>query len=232
MMTQGGAEDQRRRLPAPVRRRDLGQRGVRLDELLQLRRSRCRPATSNGELWIYDPVFCATNTNGQYGTGDRYLGGVELTGGLRLLRPVRHQEHALRPERRHARGRLRLGLRAVPRPHRSSNLGGPSAGGCGRRLHDDRQLQRRRQGRLLPRQVVPTGIRPSRREDVPPPHHLRGSVGRERACATRTPTTRSPSGRRRPAARPRIYGIGAMEVYTPPRCGRPGRRSTWPRSMR
>ncbi len=31
--------------------------------------------SSNGELWIYDPVFCATNGNGQYGTGDRYLGG-------------------------------------------------------------------------------------------------------------------------------------------------------------
>jgi Flp pilus assembly protein TadG len=30
---------------------------------------------SNGELWIFDPVFCATNGNGGYGTGDRYFGG-------------------------------------------------------------------------------------------------------------------------------------------------------------
>ncbi len=31
--------------------------------------------STNGEVWIYDPVFCATNGNGRYGTGDRYLGG-------------------------------------------------------------------------------------------------------------------------------------------------------------
>jgi hypothetical protein len=33
------------------------------------------PGTSNGELWIFDPVFCATSSNGEYGTGDRYFGG-------------------------------------------------------------------------------------------------------------------------------------------------------------
>jgi hypothetical protein len=31
--------------------------------------------TSNGEVWVYDPVFCATDTEGKYGTGDRYFGG-------------------------------------------------------------------------------------------------------------------------------------------------------------
>jgi hypothetical protein len=29
--------------------------------------------SSNGEVWIYDPVFCATSGNGQYGTGDRWF---------------------------------------------------------------------------------------------------------------------------------------------------------------
>jgi hypothetical protein len=28
-----------------------------------------------GEVWIYDPAFCATDTGGQYGTGDRWFGG-------------------------------------------------------------------------------------------------------------------------------------------------------------
>jgi Flp pilus assembly protein TadG len=30
--------------------------------------------SSNGELWVYDPVFCATSGNGSYGTGDRWFG--------------------------------------------------------------------------------------------------------------------------------------------------------------
>jgi Flp pilus assembly protein TadG len=31
--------------------------------------------SSNGELWIYDPIFCASDTGGQYGTGDRFFSG-------------------------------------------------------------------------------------------------------------------------------------------------------------
>lgn len=30
---------------------------------------------ANGQVWIFDPVFCATSGNGQYGTGDRWFGG-------------------------------------------------------------------------------------------------------------------------------------------------------------
>jgi Flp pilus assembly protein TadG len=33
------------------------------------------PATVGGSIHVFDPVFCATNGNGQYGTGDRYFGG-------------------------------------------------------------------------------------------------------------------------------------------------------------
>jgi hypothetical protein len=29
--------------------------------------------STDGEIWIYDPVFCATSSSGQYGTGDRFL---------------------------------------------------------------------------------------------------------------------------------------------------------------
>ncbi len=32
------------------------------------------PATASGSVYIYDPVFCATSSSGQYGTGDRFFG--------------------------------------------------------------------------------------------------------------------------------------------------------------
>jgi Flp pilus assembly protein TadG len=32
------------------------------------------PSGSTGEVWIFDPVFCATSGQGSYGTGDRWLG--------------------------------------------------------------------------------------------------------------------------------------------------------------
>ena len=32
-----------------------------------------RPGSSNGRLWIYDAPFCASGSNGQYGTGDRWF---------------------------------------------------------------------------------------------------------------------------------------------------------------
>ncbi len=30
---------------------------------------------TQGEVWVYDPAFCATDTGGQFGTGDRWFGG-------------------------------------------------------------------------------------------------------------------------------------------------------------
>jgi hypothetical protein len=34
---------------------------------------------TGGEVWIYDPVFCATASSGRYGTGDRYFSGSAAT---------------------------------------------------------------------------------------------------------------------------------------------------------
>ncbi len=34
------------------------------------------PATVGGSIYIFDPVFCATDGGGQYGTGDRYFGSA------------------------------------------------------------------------------------------------------------------------------------------------------------
>jgi hypothetical protein len=33
------------------------------------------PGSANGTIWIFDPVFCATENSGKYGTGDRYFSG-------------------------------------------------------------------------------------------------------------------------------------------------------------
>jgi Flp pilus assembly protein TadG len=35
--------------------------------------------SSNGQVFIYDPVFCATNSSGEYGTGDRWFGSATPT---------------------------------------------------------------------------------------------------------------------------------------------------------
>ncbi|MEA2026154.1 MAG: hypothetical protein U9O18_05640 [Chloroflexota bacterium] len=40
---------------------------------------------NNGELWIYDPVFCGTNVNGRYGTGDRWFGSTNQTSAFYTL---------------------------------------------------------------------------------------------------------------------------------------------------
>jgi hypothetical protein len=37
------------------------------------------PAASNGEVWIFDPGFCATDGSGKYGTGDRWFSGNAAT---------------------------------------------------------------------------------------------------------------------------------------------------------
>ncbi|HVN12352.1 MAG TPA: hypothetical protein VMT69_09670, partial [Kineosporiaceae bacterium] len=34
------------------------------------------PGSAGGSVWIYDPVFCATDSGGQYGTGDRWFSGT------------------------------------------------------------------------------------------------------------------------------------------------------------
>ncbi len=37
-------------------------------------RSRSQPGTTNGSVYIFDPVFCATNNDGSQGMGDRWFG--------------------------------------------------------------------------------------------------------------------------------------------------------------
>ena len=43
------------------------------------------PGATNGEVWIFDPVFCATQSNGRYGTGDRWFSGTAATSAFYYL---------------------------------------------------------------------------------------------------------------------------------------------------
>jgi hypothetical protein len=43
------------------------------------------PGATNGEVWIFDPVFCATQSNGRYGTGDRWFSGTAPTSAFYYL---------------------------------------------------------------------------------------------------------------------------------------------------
>lgn len=43
------------------------------------------PGATNGEVWIFDPVFCATASSGRYGTGDRWFSGTAPTSAFYYL---------------------------------------------------------------------------------------------------------------------------------------------------
>jgi hypothetical protein len=43
------------------------------------------PGATNGEVWIFDPVFCATSGDGRYGTGDRWFSGNAATSAFYYL---------------------------------------------------------------------------------------------------------------------------------------------------
>jgi hypothetical protein len=43
------------------------------------------PPGTTGEVWVFDPVFCATASSGRYGTGDRWFGGSAATSAFYTL---------------------------------------------------------------------------------------------------------------------------------------------------
>ena len=77
------------------------QPGLLRHELLRLRGRDARPASNAGEVWIFDPGMCAVASD--MGTGDRYFGNTNtqrVERGQRVLHAVRHEEHAVRHQRR------------------------------------------------------------------------------------------------------------------------------------
>ncbi|HEY4634785.1 MAG TPA: hypothetical protein VIH00_12790, partial [Candidatus Limnocylindrales bacterium] len=53
------------------------------------------PSVANGSVYIYDPVFCATASNGQYGTGDRWFGSATPTSSFFELWDTRNTPYDL-----------------------------------------------------------------------------------------------------------------------------------------
>jgi hypothetical protein len=53
------------------------------------------PSTANGSVYVYDPVFCATASNGQYGTGDRWFGSATPTSSFFELWDTRNTPYDL-----------------------------------------------------------------------------------------------------------------------------------------
>ncbi len=86
--------------------------------------------TSNGQLWIYDPVFCATDTSGQYGTGDRYFSGSAATSAYYTLYDTMNTPYDLQDDVENGviaqSGSLFANIRAS-----DESLGGPNLGGAG-----------------------------------------------------------------------------------------------------
>ncbi len=169
-----------------------------------------------GQIWIYDPVFCATDTSGQYGTGDRYFGGSNATSAYYTLYDTMNTPYDLDDDVKNgviaSSGNLFANIRASDESLGGPNLGSAGAStdcsqgatnnkGDGRYWHDrwyplSVTLQGGHTYRLHTTSTSPTS--PSAMDDA----------NGHNSFALWTTASGGSSG-------PRIYGIGAMEAYTP-----------------
>ncbi|MGD8486092.1 MAG: pilus assembly protein TadG-related protein [Chloroflexota bacterium] len=172
----------------------------------------------NGELWIFDPVFCATNGNGAYGTGDRWFGSArEATSAFYTLYDTNETPYLFADDRVVARsGSLFRGIRAS-----DPTLGGPTGPGiadCSAGATDDESDGRYWHNRWW--QLTSSA-------------KLEG--GKTYRLHTRSTDPGDPSAmddanghnsfslwaRASGSGSPRIYGLGAMQAYTPLDRGQP-----------
>ena len=166
------------------------------------------PGSTGGSVYVYDPVFCDVSVD--KGTGDRWFSGTN--GGQLVLRALQHAEHALRHHRRHPGRHVgrRCSSRSRRRTRRWVAAAAPSAStaptapyGDGRDYHD-------RWYRLY------TGLTGgAERDGLPAPHDARPTRRTWPSSATRTARAASRSTPAPAAARRRIYGLGAMQMFTP-----------------
>ena len=135
---------------------------------------------ANGQVRLFDPVFCATGRNlsgGWFGTGDHWT--TDGTGGGTTIGPVavavqalRHREHALHHDRRHP-GRLDPHLRSRQRHARVTS-----------RATSVVPAARPRTAAVAMRRTVP----PSGPQPVGAPQRLERSRRRGPIGSTSTPT--------------------------------------------
>jgi hypothetical protein len=167
------------------------------------------PGTSNGEVWIFDPVFCATNGSGQYGAGDRWFSGTAATSAFYFLYDTNNTLYDTSDDTLVASsGSLFRRVQAS-----DTNLGGPSgvascAPGATNNPADPRYWHDRwwklagglsggAAGRIYRIRTSST--------DANSPNDQDGANGHNSFAIW----TRATGGS------PRVYGLGAMEAFTP-----------------
>ncbi len=123
--------------------------------------------SSNGQVFIYDPVFCATSSNGQYGTGDRWFGSATPTSSFFQLWDTKNTPFDLTDDTRvDPTGDDNLFRRIQAS---DTTLNGPATGGstvsCAQGATSDTA-----DGRVLAQPLVAAREWPRRRHDLSSPH--------------------------------------------------------------
>lgn len=167
------------------------------------------PGATNGEVWIFDPVFCATNGSGRYGTGDRWFSGTAATSAFYYLYDTQNTPYNLEDDSLVASsGNLFRRIQAS-----DTTLGGPSglpscARGAVTNPADGRYWHNRWWKLADGLSGGPTGrtyrVRTSS-TDPSDPTDQRSSNGHNSFAIWARAT----------GGTPRVYGIGAMEAFSP-----------------
>lgn len=173
------------------------------------------PATaSNGELWIFDPVFCATNGNGGYGTGDRYFGGsTAATSAFYTLYDTRNTPYDLADDTVVGDS---AGLFRAATGYSDTTLRGPTgltdcATGATSNTNDGRYWHNR-WWRIATGLAGNTTYRLWTRSTDPSSATAMDNANGHNSFAL----WGSASG-----GTPRVYGIGSMQMFTPLNAGQP-----------
>ncbi|GIW20744.1 MAG: hypothetical protein KatS3mg065_1040 [Chloroflexota bacterium] len=167
------------------------------------------PGATNGEVWIFDPVFCATAGSGRYGTGDRWFSGTAATSAFYYLYDTQNTPYNLDDDTLVASsGNLFRRIQAS-----DTTLGGPSglpscAQGDVTNPADGRYWHNRWWQLASGLSGGPTGrtyrVRTSSTDPNSPTDQL-GSNGHNSFAIW----ARASGGS------PRVYGIGAMQAFSP-----------------
>ena len=166
----------------------------------------------NGELWIYDPVFCATNVSGNYGTGDRWFTSArEATSAYYTLYDTNETPYLFADDQVVAQsGSLFRNIRASDPTLRGPT--GPGIADCSAGATDDPNDGRywhNRWWQITDRAKL-TGGKTYRL-------HTRSTDPGNGAAMDNANGHNSFSlwAKANSSASPRIYGLGAMQAFTP-----------------
>jgi Flp pilus assembly protein TadG len=163
---------------------------------------------SNGELWIYDPVFCAVTS--RTGTGDRWFGGSNATSAYYTLYDTRGTPYVFEDDQeRVSSGSLFANIRAS-----DQTLGGPNLGAAGATTdcregatsdQSDGRYWHNRWWRIASGLPAGTYRLHTRSTDPANPSAMDNANGHNSFALWSTAT----------GGTPRIYGLSAMQAFTP-----------------